>query len=128
MKSLDRSWSRQGIVQWIRAASRSRSTARRTRRFMLEGLEPRALLTTIIEYPISNSTAVPTEITTGSDGNLWFVDQTSNAIGRINATSHVIDYFSNGLPANASPMGITSGPNGKLWFTEARYDALVSLP
>ena len=62
---------------------------------------------------------MPTAITTGSDGNLWFVEEDGNAIGRINPKTHAIDTFSSGLPANASPLGITSGPNGDLWFTES---------
>jgi len=62
----------------------------------------------------------PVAITTGSDGNIWFIEQTGNAIGMINPTTDAMaGPFSNGLPANAVLAGITSGPNGDLWFTES---------
>jgi streptogramin lyase len=119
MKSLRHPRSCHGIIKWISAAGLSRSTRMRSRRPVLELLEPRALLTTITEFPTASSTVVPTAITTGSDSNLWFVEQNGNAIGRINPTTQAMSTFSNGLPANANLQEITSGPNGDLWFTEA---------
>ncbi len=94
----------------------------RTRaRFRLEGLEDRCLLSgvsSITEFPLTSPSGYANEgITTGPDGNLWFTDRGSNAIGMINTTTHAISLFS--LPtANAWPFGITTGPDGSLWFTE----------
>ncbi len=56
-------------------------------------------------------------IVTGSDGNLWFTEQTGNAIGRITPAGVITEFV---LPtAEAQPIGITAGPDGNLWFTEA---------
>jgi sugar lactone lactonase YvrE len=65
--------------------------------------------------------AIPWEIVTGSDGNLWFTEN-GNGIGRI-TTQGVITEFTAGLTGvgtsdNPVPNGITSGPDGNLWFTE----------
>ena len=123
MKTSDQSRSGRAVVEWMQALGRARHARRQRRQLVLELLEPRALLSTITEFPTSSATVVPTAITTGSDGNLWFVEQSGNAIGRINPSTHVIDTFSNGLPAMASLSQITSGPNGDLWFTESDMSA-----
>ncbi len=119
MKASDQSRLPRDLFVWMHAARTTRWTKRQRRRPVLEWLEPRTLLATITEFPISSSTVLPTAITTGSDGNVWFIEQTGNAIGRIDATTHVINTFSSGLPASASLAQITSGPNGDLWFTES---------
>jgi virginiamycin B lyase len=124
MRTSDPSQSRRGIFQLLlRTARREQWTRKRGRRPVLELLEARALLTTITEYPTSAKTVVPTAITTGSDGNLWFIEQVGNAIVRLNPTTHAMTPFSNGLPAHAILSGITSGPNGALWFTETDLGA-----
>ncbi len=55
-------------------------------------------------------------ITSGPDGNLWFVDGTANSIGRI-TTDGVATEFPIPTP-NAFPSDIASGPDGNLWFIE----------
>jgi virginiamycin B lyase len=56
-------------------------------------------------------------VTTGPDGNLWFVEYGSNALGRITPQGVVTQYQ---LPQPGSgPDGITTGPDGALWFTES---------
>ncbi len=59
----------------------------------------------------------PEDIVTGPDGNLWFTQQETDEIGRINPrTGAITEYL---VPtANAGPFGITVGPDGNLWFTE----------
>jgi streptogramin lyase len=123
MKSPDRPWSRDDLAAWVETAGSKRWARRQNRRPALESLEPRALLTTVTEYPISPTTALPTAITTGSDGDIWFIEQSGNALGRINSSTHAITTFSNGLPANAQLAGLTSGPGGDLWFTESGLTA-----
>jgi hypothetical protein len=55
-------------------------------------------------------------ITAGPDGNLWFVEQFTNKIGRMTPQG-VLTEFS--LPTSGSfPSGITSAPDGNIWFTE----------
>ncbi len=68
--------------------------------------------------------AVPSAITTGPDGNLWFTDRrcTSSAahpacmIGRITPAG-VITESSEGLSPGSLPWAIASGPDGHIWFT-----------
>lgn len=57
-------------------------------------------------------------ITSGSDGNLWFVpNDDSNMIGRISPNGTITDFP---LPTYLShPLGIASGIDGNLWFTES---------
>jgi streptogramin lyase len=68
--------------------------------------------------------AVPSAITAGPDGNLWFTDRrcTSSAahpacmIGRITPAG-VISESSEGLSPGSQPFAIASGPDGHIWFT-----------
>ncbi len=91
-------------------------TGRRRRRLAIETLESRCLLATISEVPVPSPGVLPTQITAGPDGNLWFTESLGNVIGMINPTTHVVTQFT--LPGNYSnTSGITAGPDGNLWFT-----------
>ncbi|MGZ3601167.1 MAG: virginiamycin B lyase family protein [Ktedonobacterales bacterium] len=58
----------------------------------------------------------PLSITTGPDGNLWFVERGTNRIGCITPTGDVKEYP---VPTpHAGLNSITTGPDGNLWFTE----------
>ncbi len=65
------------------------------------------------EFDLPNALSRPNDITPGSDGNVWFTEAGTNAIGRI-TTAGVITEF----PVPAPPVGLTAGPDGNLWFTE----------
>jgi streptogramin lyase len=56
-------------------------------------------------------------IAPGPDGNLWFTEETLNAVGRITPGA-VITEFSAGFPTG-SPRGIVTGPDGNLWVAMA---------
>src|SRR5262245_52334212 len=72
----------------------------------------------ITEFRIGISAgALPTSITAGPDGNLWFTEYGGGQIGRITPLG-VVTEFSAGITAFATPWGITAGPDGNLWFTE----------
>jgi streptogramin lyase len=59
----------------------------------------------------------PQGIAVGPEGNLWFANTGSNAIGRVTISGEVREYP---LPIPASrPFQITAGPDGNLWFTES---------
>src|SRR5262249_21618226 len=49
----------------------------------------------------------------GSDGNLWFVEQSVSRVGRM-TTAGVVTEFST---ANLRPENLSSGPGNSLWFT-----------
>jgi streptogramin lyase len=60
----------------------------------------------------------PERITTGPDGNLWFIDYLTDKIGKITTTGTITEYS---LPeGNYNPLGITAGPEKEntLWFTD----------
>src|SRR5260370_31245853 len=57
------------------------------------------------------------DLTAGSDGNIWFADSDSNAIGRIDMSGKVRKFVLAIQPAK--PVGIAAGPGGRIWFTEA---------
>jgi sugar lactone lactonase YvrE len=69
----------------------------------------------LTEFPIPTAGITPEGITTGPDGNLWFVEQNVSQIGRI-TPSGVITKFS--IPGESFPGTTTNGPDGNLWFTE----------
>lgn len=66
----------------------------------------------------ASSVATPLQITTGPDGNLWFVNVANEkpSIGRI-TPSGTISAFTH--PSISSPRGIVAGPDGALWFGNA---------
>src|SRR5690242_20175880 len=106
-----RSWRRE---MGVREAKRRRPT--------LEGLEARQLLS-VSEFSVAqaennNAFALPLAITKGPDGNIWFADQQTGKIGKIDPTSHQITFPPNQPAASSSPSGITTGPDGNIWFTE----------
>ena len=63
-------------------------------------------------------------ITSGPDGNLWFSEESNNAVGRI-TPSAVITEFSAGFPTG-SPRGIVTGPDGNLWVAMAGGDGAIA--
>ena len=71
---------------------------------------------TITEFYIFPNSA-PTDISAGSDGNLWFTEAFGNRIGRI-TPSGAITRFYTGITPDSGPVGITAGADGNLWFTE----------
>ncbi len=122
-------------AEWMRQKARRITRApavRRDAKPRVEGLEARALLASITEYPIpAGSTSLGNGlfgITAGPDGNVYFTDTLDNAIGRITATGAITklplppysggSFFKNGLD------GITLGADGKLAFTESTQGAI----
>ncbi len=100
------------------AQSTSPQTAgKRRRRPAFECLESRELLSGIVEYPVPSPGCLPTQITLGPDGNLWFTEGLGNELGIINPETHVVSDVT--LPGNyILANGITTGPDGNLWFTD----------
>jgi streptogramin lyase len=64
----------------------------------------------------------PIAITAGPDGNLWFTDCGTNAIGKITPSGEITEFVVN--PDISYPWGITTGPDGNLWFTDCGTNAI----
>ena len=60
------------------------------------------------------------QITAGPDGNLWFIEEYGDRIGRITPKGKVTE-FSVGITPGAFLSGITAGPDGNVWFTDAAW-------
>jgi streptogramin lyase len=72
---------------------------------------------TITEFAIKSPANQPGDMTVGTDGNIWFVDQGTNKIGHITKTGAINGFL---IPtAKSNPIGITTGSDGAVWFTEA---------
>jgi len=75
---------------------------------------------TATEYPLPVPKIYPGTISTGPDGNIWFV--TATAIGRLKPSGQTALF-----PATVGPVlngGITSGPDGNLWFCGGEADTI----
>jgi streptogramin lyase len=56
-------------------------------------------------------------ITAGPDGNMWYLDQTNDAVVKTTPTLKVLaSYPLSGL--NSNQIGITVGPDGNIWLAE----------
>jgi streptogramin lyase len=67
-------------------------------------------------------------LTPGADGNVWFADRGTTAMGQI-TTAGVVSEYSGGFPAGSVPGagsggGLTYGPDGNLWFTDSGTKAI----
>ncbi len=63
---------------------------------------------------------MPSGITDGPDGNVWFTDQgTPSGVGRVTPAGTVSEFGkSSGLQMNAAPDAAISGPDGNVWFDD----------
>lgn len=73
----------------------------------------------ITSFPLPGLNNLPTAITTGPDGALWFTE--TGKIGRL-ATAGVLHEFA--LPSGHTGSSLTSGSASDLWFTEPGASAI----
>jgi streptogramin lyase len=117
---------------WITGAP----AVRRDAKPWVEGLERRALLASITEYPITVGTPSLGNglvgITGGPAGNVYFTDTLNNAVGQITPSGVITElpvpapangggFFKNGLD------GIILGADKKLTFTESTQGAIAKI-
>jgi len=77
---------------------------------------------TVTEFALPTASSGPMGITTGPDGNLWFVEGDGNRIGRITTAGAITEFA---IPtANSQPQQIVSGPDGNLWFVEGNANKI----
>jgi len=76
-------------------------------------------LGTVIEFALS-ATSSPFRIAAGPDGNLWYTNQGTRAIGRITTGGTVTEFSvaANGGNAGSVPRQIRVGADGNMWFTD----------
>jgi streptogramin lyase len=67
----------------------------------------------VTDFPLPGPYNDPFAITTGADGNLWFTEVTTDAIGRMTPGGAFTEF-----PVGAIVGGITLGTDGNVWFTE----------
>jgi streptogramin lyase len=86
----------------------------------------------MVEYPVRGLAGIE-QVTTGPDGNLWFVGGSggppqglSEVVGRLTPNGQSKIYHLPGNPGEAFD-GITAGPDGNIWFTESTADSIGRL-
>lgn len=71
-------------------------------------------------FPVPTSSAGLGRITTAPDGNMWFVEEDANKVGRVTPTGQIEEF---NLPAtttgsiDGSVMDLDVAPNGTVWVT-----------
>ncbi len=76
--------------------------------------------------------AVPTagaeleEIGLDPSGNLWFAEQATNIVGRLNPSAGTITEYTSPTP-DSRPAGILVAPDGTVWFSEHAADKIAHL-
>lgn len=77
-------------------------------------------------YPIPIDQGKPLgPITSGADGNVWFLKDESNKIGRVTPKGVFTEFVDASRSSKRSGLGgITSGPDGNIWYTETRSDKI----
>jgi virginiamycin B lyase len=64
---------------------------------------------------------VPTAITPGPDGNLWFAEDRGPGLGRITPGGQITEFGVPGLQQTAAAVrALSAGPDGAVWFTLAQ--------
>jgi streptogramin lyase len=63
-------------------------------------------------------------IAEGPDGNLWFTEETHNAVGKITPGGAITE-FADGFPTGSN-RGIAVGPDGNLWVAQAGGDGAIA--
>ena len=115
-----------GLGWWNARGKTTGWLTRRRCRPWPEGLEGRALLSSIIEYPVagenvSDNSASWNQITAGPDGNIWFTDGVTHAtIDQVTPDGTITEFPvpTTSPGATVDVVGITLMPSGNLAFTE----------
>lgn len=85
------------------------------------------LADTLAEYPITTASAGASFITSGSDGRLWFTENSIDKIAAVTTAGVIVEYD---LPTSVDPigpLGITPGPDNRIWFTENLSDKIGAI-
>ena len=69
------------------------------------------------QYTFADQTTQPTAITLGPDGNIWFIENQGNYVGKITPKGVVTEYNAS-FNGGSYSFGITAGPDGRIWFAD----------
>jgi len=70
----------------------------------------------ITEFTIPTAGSDPHGVAAGPDGNVWFVEEFGNKVGRITPAGTITEFT---IPTPSTrPFSIAAGPDGNLWFTQ----------
>jgi virginiamycin B lyase len=68
-----------------------------------------------MEFPLQPANRMPSGITAGPDGALWFVERAGQTVSRMTTVGAVTKF---GLAAGSTPVSIAAGADGNLYVTE----------
>lgn len=80
--------------------------------------------TSCLSHPVPTACASLKGITTGPDGNIWFVESRLNRLGFITVGGVITEVP---LAAESQPQYIVTGPDHKLWWTEGGANGIGRL-
>jgi virginiamycin B lyase len=72
---------------------------------------------TIREWPVPSRGAHPHDPAVGPDGSLWFTEQMTNKLGRLDPKTGEFKEYSLVEGKNSGPHGLVSDRDGNIWFT-----------
>jgi uncharacterized delta-60 repeat protein len=67
----------------------------------------------IVEYPVPTPNSSPDSAVSGPDGNVWFLERTTNSLGRITAAGQITEVP---IPSPLQPGTMLFGPEGNIWI------------
>jgi virginiamycin B lyase len=75
----------------------------------------------VIEYQVQDGAPMPTAITAGPDGSIWFTIDLMDSLGRLH-DGHIA-FLPTGMKA-IEPVGLAAAPDGSAWFTDNAAHAI----
>jgi virginiamycin B lyase len=75
------------------------------------------LKATIHEWPVPTKGAHPHDPAVGPDGSLWFTEQMTNKLGRLNPKTGEFKEYPLTESENPGPHGLTPDRDGNIWYT-----------
>ena len=103
-------------MAWKLPRPRPRPNARSTRRLaaVVQPLDRRELLSAFTLLSVPTPGAGLAGITAGSDGSVWFAEQTTGKLGKVSPGGAISEID---LGASSKPTGLTIGPDSNVWLT-----------
>jgi streptogramin lyase len=78
----------------------------------------------IDQFVTPSPNSAPGAIITGSDKNIWFIEQGTNQLATVNPSTGVITEVPILANGNSQIQDLVSGPDGNIWFTEYKANKI----